>query len=233
MKKILAVDVETTGLSPERCAIVQLAAVMYYQGKEADHINLQLAPFEGAEIDEEALSVTGLNRLQIACFPEQNGQYLRFAAWLEKHIDKYNTRDKAYPLAYNGHFDLGFLQAFFARNGDNYLGSYINRKLLDPLAFLRFLDYEGVIALDSYKLGRVCEHFGIPLKAHDALADIRGAYRVWRRARALLGTKEQGQQEGGDGGAGGNGSGDRGVSWDSPFLSRLRDRFGVESTSEA
>ncbi|NTU58902.1 MAG: 3'-5' exonuclease [Chlorobiaceae bacterium] len=175
-KKTLWIDTETTGIEPGKHGIIQLAALIDIAGEVVDEFELKFQPHPGAEINLEALAVTGTEPEELATRGTSVDAYFEFVRWLGKHINKYDRMDKAYPAAFNAHFDFQFLEAWFRLLGNNYgTGSYQNWKFQDPLALLRLLDYTGRLSLLDYKLGTACAHFGIELQAHDALSDVHAA----------------------------------------------------------
>lgn len=170
--KVFYFDVETTGLDPAGNGIVQLAYIMEKDGNIIYNGNLHIRPYPDTVIDKKALEVHGYTEEKINTFMNPGIAFSIFLSTFDLFIDKYDKSDKAYPCAYNGNFDLAFLREFFIRNNNDYLFSYLNTKLIDPLAVLRFHDFCGLISLDSYSLSSVCASFKIPLQAHDAMSDV-------------------------------------------------------------
>jgi len=183
MIKVLAFDTETTGLQCPPHQIIQLAAVYYEDFQEVDSINILMRPtLPEHQISPEALDIQHRSLEDLRGYDSYDAGYRRFHEFLDKHVDKYNPGDKMYPMAYNGHFDMSFLNALFFAHEDKYLGSYINKFLIDPLALVRVLHMVGRTPfswLTSCKLSEVCNLFSVPLVAHDALNDIRGMFSVF------------------------------------------------------
>ena len=82
---------------------------------------------------------------------------------------------------------------WFKKNGNPYFYGYVNYHLLDVIQATALFTVAGKMKLQNMKLGTVCEHFGISLKAHDALEDIRATRQVFYRYADVL-TKEEYQQ---------------------------------------
>ena len=172
-KKVLYIDTETTGLEPGRHGIIQLAALMEYGGDVVDTFNMKFQPHEGAMINLDALKVSGTDPEELKSRTSSSDTFSEFMKFLDRHIEKFDKTDKAYPAGYNVGFDLQFLEAWFRHHGSQYgSGSYQNWKKLDPLPILHTMDFQGTIALPDYKLQTVCKAYNIPLNAHDALSDI-------------------------------------------------------------
>ena len=116
--KILIYDVETTGLDSEKSAIHQLSGKVVIDGETKETFNFKLAPFDGAEVSDEALKVSGVSREQIAGYPNYRTVFERFKMMLEKYVSKYDQTDNFYLCGFNiGRFDNHFLRAFFKRCG--------------------------------------------------------------------------------------------------------------------
>jgi len=189
MKKILYFDCETTGLDPVKNDIIQIAGIVEIEGEVVDEFDFKCQPFSYSNIEPKALECNGRTIEEIKTF-EQNAMVKKaFDSVLGKHCDKFNKMDKFYPAGFNVRFDLDFLAQWFKKTGDNYLGSWINWRGIDPLLFLYAMDLKGELSLSDYKLGTVCSHFGIDNpKAHDALSDVRATRELIRKI--ILGAKE-------------------------------------------
>jgi len=165
-------DVETTGLNPQVNEIIQLSGLIEVDGKVVETFNLYARPSDPSTVTTEALAVTGLTLAEILEFPPASKMYNDLIDIMMRYVDKYDKNDKFSPAGYNVRFDLDFLSALFKRMNDPYLGSFINWKAIDPYPVLTIMDFFGLISLPNYQLSTVCGAFLIPLKAHDALADI-------------------------------------------------------------
>ncbi len=172
MKKILYVDTETTGLDENKNDIIQLSGCIETDGNLIEEFDFKVQPFSFENIDAKALSVNGISEADLKTYPPPQSVYYSFTKLLGKHVDKFNKADKFYPAGYNVDFDLRFLKSFFLKMGDVYFGSWINWRRIDPLPILTMWDACEIINLENYKLETVCKHFGIEIKAHDAMSDI-------------------------------------------------------------
>lgn len=178
-KKVLYIDVETTGTNPAKHGIIQIAAIIETAGLVTEELDLKCAPHKEADIDDRALGITGTTREDLRSRMSSYDAFLLFQEFLNRHIEPYDREDKCYPAGYNVHFDLDFVQNWFRHHGDRYgIGSYVNWKRLDPLPALYMKDFTGELNLPDYKLETVCRHFGIEVEAHDALSDIRATRRL-------------------------------------------------------
>lgn len=170
-KKILFFDTETTGLDPVKNDIIQLSGCIDIGGKTVEKFDIKMQPFS-YDISEKALEVHGMKLEEIKTFQCAEKGYDEFINKLTFHINKFDPKDKAYPAGYNVGFDIDFLGQFFIKNGDKYLGSWLNWRKLDPLQMFFLADFNGVLDLPNYKLETLCDHYGIEIKAHDAMSDI-------------------------------------------------------------
>ena len=183
MAKIIYIDVETTGRDPDLCAIVQLGAIVEINGKEQERINMDIAPFPGATIDDKALEVIGKTREQIAQHEAQRTQYLKFVKILEKHVDRYNKADKFIFVGYNATFDDQFLRSFFKMNGNNYYGSYFHWPPVDVavLGCVFYIEARG--KMPNFKLETVAKRAKLEIKEdafHDAFYDIELTKKLYK-----------------------------------------------------
>ena len=179
MKKACYIDVETTGLHPYHNDIIQIAMLIEINGEIVEEYSSNIKPFKMENVNEQALKVTGTSVEQLETYPEPKLIYNKLVDILGKYINKFERSDKFTPVAYNGKFDCEFLSNFFKKNDDKYYGSWFNWRIVDPLSLLYIMDYKRIIDLPNYKLSTVCQHFGIPLVAHDALNDIRATRELW------------------------------------------------------
>ena len=119
----VVVDVETAGFNPKRDAFLEIAAVLLkFDGDKLvvdDIISKHVQPFEGANIDEEAVAFTGIKinhpfRQQIAISEEQALQQIFQRT--RKKLKEYGCT-RAVLVGHNAAFDLSFLCAVAKRIG--------------------------------------------------------------------------------------------------------------------
>jgi DNA polymerase III subunit epsilon len=179
MNKRLYIDCETTGVFPDKNAVIQIAGVVVIDGVEREEFNLRAAPFAGQIIEDGALKVNGRTREEIASYPAPVLTYRELIGIITKYVNRFDKGDKFHFVAYNSPFDNQFIREFFTRSGDKYFGSYfwtpdlcIMRQAAQVLNRERHL-------LKDFKLGTVAEYLGIhTADLHDAMADIRIAMLI-------------------------------------------------------
>ena len=181
MNKIIFIDTETGGVNTEMSALIQLSGIIRVNKKDVETFNFFIKPFENSEVNEKALEVQGrtLEELKTDKYVEEKEVYKQFVNLLDKYVDKYDKTDKFIVAGYNVRFDVDMLKAFFQRHGNNFLFSYLDSSMLDPLYSIRLLQVAGILpVLENNKLETWCKHFGIELKAHDSLEDVKATKKI-------------------------------------------------------
>lgn len=178
----LAFDLETSGFSPDKHAILEIACIPIINGVKKDPFVSYVRPHEGAILDPKALEANGLTVAQIKSFPEASEMLKNFIVWLDSHNTIFNL------LAHNLEFDRKFLYKFFTLQGAH--SDFVTR-----------FDNKGVCTLDlsrgiflnkkakpaSNKLSDLCKFFKIELNnAHSALPDIEATYEVYQNLKAMI-----------------------------------------------
>lgn len=186
MKKILYFDTETTGKDPKENGLIQLSGIIEIDGEIKEEFNFKMAPFSQDIVDPEALAVNGTTREEVQKYPDPKEVYKQITTLFAKYVDKFDREDKFYPAGYNVRFDLEFLQNFFLKNGDKFFGSWCNWRSIDALYLMHFIHYMGHLTLENYKLSTVCANYGIPIKAHDALSDIKATHTLINHIRKSM-----------------------------------------------
>jgi len=189
MNKIIFIDTETGGVNPEKAALIQLSGIIRIDKKDVEKFNFYIKPFENSEVTEKALEVQGrtLEDLKTDKYVEEKEVYKQFINILDKYIDKYDRTDKFIVAGYNVRFDVDILKAFFQRHGNNFLFSYLDSSMLDPLYSIRLLQIAEVLpVLENNKLETWCKHFGIEFSAHDSLEDIEATKKLIGKLISLI-----------------------------------------------
>lgn len=186
-RKILNFDTETTGLYPNTNGLVQLAGVIEINDKEVEEFDFKLKPFPDDIIDEESLKIHGHTKEEIMGWDDPISIHEQLVEILDKYVDRYDPEDKYYPCGYNTAFDISFLINYFKKCNNQFIGSWLKLKAqIDPLPILRMLDFMGQVDLSDYKLETVADALGIPIKAHDALSDIKATIEIRKIVEQLI-----------------------------------------------
>lgn len=190
MGKVFWLDTETTGVDPINCAIVQIAGLVELNGQVVDSINLDVCPFDGALITEDALKVIGKTEQEIFSYPNHAIAYHTLETFLNGYINKYNKNDKFVLAGYNVGFDDQFMRAFFNLNNNKYYGSYFMWPKIDVQGKVAELCVDGLL-LPNHQLSTVCNRYGVSLVAHDALSDIKATRELYYVLRGVLNERVQ------------------------------------------
>jgi len=168
----VVIDVETAGLHADTHALLELAAVFLAAGEEGKLSidfteSYHIEPFNGAEIDEEALSITGIKPHHPFRFAITETQALQR---LFDTIKQEMTRHECYRAILVGHnawFDLSFILAAAKRT-----------KLRGRLPLHAFTTFDTAslagVALGETVLAKAAKRARIPFditKAHSAIYD--------------------------------------------------------------
>jgi DNA polymerase-3 subunit epsilon len=188
--KFLFFDLETTGFGFDKCAIIQLGAIVVdvddqFNMKPLDGINLKMCPAYGKMIDRRSLEITGYTIEEMASFQTQEEGFDKFIKFLDKYVDRYNKVDKLKLVGYNSlHFDIDFLRQWFTDNGNKFYGAYFWSDSIDVMSEAsRYLtNYRP--AMLNFKLGTVAKIMGIETKEdelHDGLYDVKITYKIFNK----------------------------------------------------
>jgi len=173
MSKVLWIDTETTGTDPKKNAMIQLAYIVEIGGGIIEEGDFLIKPFSGAKIEKKALDINNRAEEEILQFPDLAIVIKEFKKVLAKYVNKFNKLDKFVLAGYNVSFDEQFLRAAFERTKDKYFGSWFFWPKREVASYVSEHIAEQTLRLLNYKLETLCEHFEIPIEAHDALNDIR------------------------------------------------------------
>ncbi len=184
MEKLLFFDLETTGLDPVKNGIHQIAMTIFIDGKTSYRLNLKVKPFEGAIVEDSALSVCGVTKNDLELYIPMTEAYGLIIDMLGLFVDKYDKQDKFHLAGYNNaSFDNQFLRQFFIQNNDKYFGSWFWSDSIDVMVLasnkLKSLRHE----MENFKESTVAKKSGIELdetKLHDALYDLDICYKIYK-----------------------------------------------------
>jgi DNA polymerase III epsilon subunit-like protein len=186
--KLFFFDVETSGLDPVRNDILSLSYIIEINSVVRKRDTIYIQPLDWTALDPGALMVNGLtvDKLSNPPFVEPLYAHAMLIDALSLYVDRYDSSDKFYPVAFNSRFDTGFLSAFFTKCEDPFFGSWFNGKELDPLPILRFLDYLDVLSFPNYKLLTVAQYLGFAHQAHDAASDVDVLHKIFHRISSIF-----------------------------------------------
>jgi ribonuclease T len=167
----VVIDVETGGFIAATDAVLEVAATlvrMDEDGTLAVHrtVNFNVAPFEGANLEQAALDFTGIDPYHP--FREAVSEDEALAELFR--IIRKEVRDqgcnRAILVGHNAHFDAGFINAAVERNE-------IKRNPFHPFSFFDTATLSG-LAYGQTVLAKACAEAGIAFdnaEAHSAAYD--------------------------------------------------------------
>jgi DNA polymerase III epsilon subunit-like protein len=165
--RVLVIDVETTGFDPARHACIEIGAVSLDESLHpVQEFSSLIAPWEGAQIVEQAMNVNKISQEQLQSAPHVDEV-------VKKFHDAFRL-DEVAPLiaGWNVWFDVSFLKDLYQRTQRAWPFSY------------RLLDVQSVVSFHSMLAGlsqeKAIEGFLNERQAHRALADARHTSRLLR-----------------------------------------------------
>lgn len=159
MKQIF-VDLETTGLDPKTDVITEVGMIYKKNGKIVKTFN---------HIGRKGMSKAILN-------------------FLDSIIDKYDSSDKAYFLAYNARFDADFMYAFFRECPGSNFGNYFYHTPVDILQIAAYKFMRTRKVPENFKLATVARSLGIKISEgnlHTAMYNIKLTNEVYKKLLKL------------------------------------------------
>ena len=186
--QVVFVDIETAGLEIHR-PIIQIAAIAVEEGfHEVEHFETKIR-FDESQACPDALRKNHYRRAEwkrTAVAPRKAAW--SFAAFLRRHasVDVYRRDLSLFHVAqlasHNSQFDGPFLKVWFERLDIFMPASYRVFCTLQR-AYWFFHEHPQLPPPDDYRLGTLCEYFGVPLHphdAHDAMADVRATVGLYK-----------------------------------------------------
>jgi len=175
----LFVDTETTGLYPDKHAIIQLACIPKINGKLHPHFNEFAAPLATDVIDDNAFKSHGISAAKMKTFQPSAQMLDNFI----KYLRSFNC--KFIIAGYNVGFDKRFLSALFTKHkrADDFFDLF---ELQIHDTFLRVQKVKALLKTENMKLATLAKHFGVAINAHEALSDITATIAVDMKIGELL-----------------------------------------------
>lgn len=158
----VVVDLETTGLSAKKDAIIEIGAIKVFLG-QTNHLTFQAFVNPNRPIPTRITEITGITDEMVAGEETIDAVMPQFLDFIED-----------FPLAaYNAPFDMSFLQTSTAN-----LSLSLNNPSIDVLTTAR----ETLPDLQNHKLTTLAKHFNIDTpRSHRALDDCLTTLHVYDR----------------------------------------------------
>ena len=172
LSTFVVVDLETTGLDPEKDQIIEIGAIKFVDGEETDQIDELIDP--DVPIPEFITRLTGISDNDVHGKPAINEIFPRLINFMEG----------AAMIGQQVNFDASFLEYQHRKINNDFFNwentllrfKYIDNLRLDTLFLARIL----MPFLDGYKLSELAKHLGFDLEnAHRAIEDARATGYVF------------------------------------------------------
>lgn len=193
-ERLVFFDLETTGLDPQQHAILQVAAIA------VDSSLCELEQFEAKlRFDPNTVDSRALQRNNYSAeiwereAVEPSVAASRFAKFLRRHatVDMLSCEGRAYRVAqlvgHNGEqFDGPFLHAWY-RQLELFCPARYLVLCTKQRALWLFDEDKSLTPPANFKLGTLCQYFGVKLSAenaHDAFYDVRATVEIYRAMKS-------------------------------------------------
>ena len=162
------IDIETTGLDPEYCEIIELAAIKYENNKEIAQFNSLVKP--DYEIDSFITDLTGITNEMVKNSPKLS----------EVIIDFYNFIKDEILIGHCVYFDINFIYDALEKENIILANDYIN--------IMRFSN-KILPHLENQKLNTISTHYNVTLPNHRALTDCIATNQCYQKLLQDINTK--------------------------------------------
>lgn len=169
----VVVDVETGGFNSDTDALLEIAAVTLTMDDDGilmpdETICHSVIPFDGANIEQAALDITGIDPNDSYRMALDEEEALKSVFQPIRNAIKEAHCNRAVMVAHNAHFDLGFVNTAVTRNN-------IKRNPFHPFSCFDTATLAG-LAYGQTVLAKACEAAEIEFsngKAHSAAYDAK------------------------------------------------------------
>ncbi len=161
------VDIETTGLSPATCKIIEIAALKIRDGNVVDTFQQLVNPEE--KISGFITNLTGITNSMVEDAQKIDSVIIDFQNFLGESI----------IVGHNVNFDINFLYD----NLYNVNGNYLSNNYIDTMYMGRRL----LPDLPNHKLESISKHFDVSYEgAHRALNDCMFTYKCYEKMKDMI-----------------------------------------------
>ena len=184
MKKVLWLDVETTGLDCRKHGLREVGFIIEIDGVEVDKGVFKINPFtyttRDVEIDDYALEISKVSIEDLESYDRVSYCFKELMNKLVKYVNANDKNDYFVIAGYNAAFDIGFIKEWFKEMGllDSYKDLF-HYKSLDVFSIVFALRHIGLNSAENDKLETMCNYFGIEIEAHNALSDIEATKKLY------------------------------------------------------
>ncbi len=166
----IVIDLETTGLSAKLDKIIEIGAVKFVNGEEAEIFSSYVN--SGVKLPERITELTGIVEEDLQDAPEISDLLEELDTFLGDEV----------LVGHNLLFDFSFLKRAFSFQRRDF-----NKQGIDTLRIARTC----LPQLEHKNLGDLCRYYDISLKAHRAVSDARATGFLFQRLLQEFGEKEE------------------------------------------
>lgn len=184
MKKVLWLDVETTGLDCRKHGLREVGFIIEIDGVEVDKGVFKINPFtyttKDVVIDDYALEISKVSIEDLESYDRVSYCFKELMKKLVKYVNVNDKNDCFVIAGYNTAFDIGFIKEWFKEMGllDSYKDLF-HYKSLDVFSIVFALRHIGLNTAENDKLETMCNYFDIEIEAHNALSDIEATKKLY------------------------------------------------------
>ena len=184
MKKVLWLDVETTGLDCRKHGLREVGFIIEIDGVEVDKGVFKINPFtyttKDVVIDDYALEISKVSIEDLESYDRVSYCFKELMKKLVKYVNVNDKNDCFVIAGYNTAFDIGFIKEWFKEMGllDSYKDLF-HYKSLDVFSIVFALRHLGINSAENDKLETMCNYFDIQIEAHNALSDIEATKKLY------------------------------------------------------
>ena len=179
-RKMVLIDVETTGLDPERHQLLSVGMLVIENLKIIDKLEINIK-HKDYYISPKALKTNKINILE---HEEHAIESKQAVEEIIQFLEKNKSDDKFIVLGQNVIFDRNFLEKFFIKEWKiKEYRSLIDYKSLDLMQLSLIRNIEGKIVLEKQDLDTILKTLDIciPETRHSALVDCELEFEVFKR----------------------------------------------------
>lgn len=167
----MAIDIETTGLSPDEAQIIEIGAAVIEDGKKKATFSQLIQP--GHPLPQRIVELTGITDEMLRGQKEEAEVITEFLQFCEESLAEYPEKDII--LGHNIMFDYSFLKTAAQRQNREF-----ERRGIDTLKIARQCHPE----LFSKSLDNMCEHYQITREvSHRAYEDAIAAAQLYEQMK--------------------------------------------------
>ncbi len=157
------VDIETTGLSPRTCEIIEISALKVRNDKIVDSFSMLIKPSQS--IAPFITKLTGITDEMVCCKPSVEYVLPNFMDFVAEDI----------ILGHNVNFDINFIYD----NWQKYYGKAFSNNFADTMRLSRkYCD------LKKHNLKFLAKHYGVSIEGHHrALVDCEITFKIYNHIK--------------------------------------------------